>query len=158
MEMIIYDSRANTGTTKHFAKQLAQMFGLQAISVQEVNDYNVNVTAYVLCTYTIDYGAVPDDTQRFLRNHSAKMRAVVANGSSNFRSMGLFGRAGDKISSQYGVELIGRLDMGGSKEDLLKVAQRLEVMTGLPMKLHETKHVRPQSKFINGRFHLQPLL
>lgn len=157
MEMIIYDSRANTGTTKHFAKQLARMFGVQAISVQEVNDYNVNVKAYVLCTYTIDYGAVPEATQTFLKKHSAEMIAVVANGSSNFRTMGLFGRAGDKISSQYDVEMIGRLDMGGSKEDLLKIAQRLEVMTGQDMKIHDVKHVRPQSTFINGRFHLHPL-
>ena len=157
MEMIIYDSRANTGTTKHFAKQLSKVFGIQAISVQEVMNYKVNVKAYVLCTYTIDYGAVPEDTQKFLKAHSSKMIAVVANGSSNFRKMGLFGRAGDKISSQYDVELLARLDVGGTKEDLRNVAERLEVMTGQSMKVADVLHVRPQSKFVNGRFQLHSL-
>lgn len=157
MEMVIYDSRANSGTTKHFARQLARLFNVPAISVQEITQYT-EIKSYILCTYTIDYGAVPEDTKNFLMKHAANMLAVVANGSSNFRTMGLFGRAGDRISAQYEVELLGRLDMGGTREDLVHIAQRVEVLTQKAMQPISIEHVRPQSTFINGKFNLQSLV
>lgn len=156
MEMIIYDSRANSGTTKHFAKQLGQLFQIPVLSVTDVTTYTP-IKPYVLCTHTMGWGEVPENTQSFLAIHADKMIGVVANGSSNFRAMGYFARAGDKISAQYEVELLGRLDMGGTREDLHQIAARLEVLTGKTIRNSFIEQVRPHSEFINGRFILKPL-
>lgn len=156
MDMIIFDSRANSGTTKHFAKQLGGLFNVPVLSVGDVTPYTP-INKYVLCTYTIGWGEVPEETTAFLEKYSKGLMGVVANGSSNFRAMGLFGKAGDRIAAQYDVEMLGRLDMGGSREDLEQIAARLEVLTGKVVNKTTIDEVVPQSKYVNGRFYLQPL-
>lgn len=150
--MIVYDTREETGTTKNFAKQVAKLLKVKAINVQDVPDDCTE--EYILCTYTAGLGEVPKNTVEFLDKHHERMVAVVANGSSNFNKLGLFAKSGDRISNKYVVELLRKLDMGGTSEDIKYVARRSALLMGITLD-DGVERVKPMSTFVNGQFTLQ---
>lgn len=152
--MIVYDTRAGSGTTKHFAKRLAKVLGMPVVNVKSVE--GKIGSEYILCTYTAGRGEVPLETQEFLKDNHENMVGVVANGSSNFRQFGLFCAAGDRIADTYGVEQIKKLDMGGTPGDIIYVAKRVNWLMGLD-KVVEEGSIKPRSTFINGKFNLQSI-
>lgn len=153
--MIVYDTREGSGTTKHFAKRVAKLLGVRAVNVRDVE--GILQEDYILCTYTAGRGEVPITTQKFLQVNSEGLQGVVANGSSNFKQFGLFCVAGDRIADTYNVEQIKKIDMGGTYEDVVYVAQRSKRILGLSVEI-DGGLLKPKSTFINGQFNLQSII
>lgn len=151
--IILYQSRSNSGTTRGFAEKLGRSLGLRVYNLMDIDTVDKE---YILCTFTDGVGEVPRGTKKFLsrEGNAEKMIGVIANGSSNFKSTGLYGLAGDRISNKYGVELIKKLDMGGGIEDVYEVAQRINYKHKLGIKL-DKKSFKPGSTFKNGRFNFK---
>lgn len=154
IKQILFDTRSVSGTTKSFSEKLGRSLGLP---VYHINEVDFVEDAYILCTFTDGVGEVPKSTTRFLKtgNNAEYMQGVVANGSSNFKSTGLFGLAGDRIQADYGVHLYKKLDMGGTVEDVYSVAQRLNYDFKLGVTLNK-KDFLPASTFKNGKFNFAP--
>lgn len=145
---IIYDSRNETGTTKSYATKLAKLFNVPCYNV---NDNELLDDKYILCTYTDGLGEVPKTTEEFLQQHSHNIIGVVGNGSSNFKTMGLFAKVGDIISSKYNVELLKKLDMGGTNSDVIQVAKRLKYKYSIEEEL-DLGLIKEKSTYSNGKF------
>lgn len=111
---------------------------------------------YILCTYTAGYGEVPESTVEFLKGNHKGMVGVIANGSSNFKSLGLFGKSGDRISEKYGVECVRKLDMGGTVDDVKDVAKRCHNLLKLETEV-KYEAVDSISSYTNGKFQLKAL-
>lgn len=154
MTLIIYDSRRSSGTTKNFALNLGKTLGLE---VKHVEDIDTLEEDYLLCTYTAGLGEVPLATQKFLQKNGDYIKAVVANGSSNFKMKGLFALAGERIVNQYNCELIKKLDMGGSRKDVEYVAKRCVNLFSLNNIYLEKLNAEPKSTYINGVFNILPI-
>lgn len=147
---ILYDTREGSGTTQNFAEKLAESLGLRA--------YNINLVDfvqgdYILCTYTYGLGELPVTTSKFLNtgDNAKFIKGVVGNGSSNFKSMGLFGVVGDRIRDSYNVPLYKKLDMGGTNEDVYGVALQINHQFNLGLNIDKSMY-KPESTFINGKF------
>lgn len=153
MTVIVYESRRKSGTTKNFAETLGKVLNLKVINIEDIKFIKED---YILCTHTAGLGEVPLKTQEFLRNNGEYIKGVVANGSSNFKSKGLFALAGDRISHEYDCELIRKLDIGGNREDLLKVAKRCIVLLNLNQEKVNFEEIYNEKKstFKNGVFNL----
>lgn len=133
MFCVVYDSRG--GTTRHAAEQVAKMLGVPSFDVKhkETLDALYHYEAFIFFTYTDMLGKLSKRTRRFLFDapHTHRMKGVVANGSSDFISKGVFGVAGDIISNQYQVPLIRKLDKGGTERDLRDIQMKVEDMFGI---------------------------
>lgn len=70
---------------------------------------------YLLLTYTFGSGEVPPSTAAFLARHAAGLRGVVACGSYHWGPH--FARAADRISAQYGVPVVARVNKAGTAAD-----------------------------------------
>ena len=145
---IVYDTRNKSGTTKAFAEKLAYLFDVPCYNV---NSNLVKDGKFILCTYTDGLGEVPETTEIFLKEHSHNILGVVGNGSSNFKSMGLFAKVGDIIANRYDVELLKKLDMGGKSEDVIYVGRRLKNKYKIDKHLPFDKIIN-KSTYVDGKF------
>lgn len=151
MTIIMYDSRRLSGTTMNFARKLGKTLNLPVKCVKDITTIDED---YILCTYTAGVGEVPLATQKFLENNSKYIKGVVANGSSNFKQQGLFALAGERISNEFGCELLKKLDMGGSDIDVEYVAKRCAKLLSLNNINLKILKEQPKSTFKNGVFTL----
>lgn len=112
---LVYDSL--TGNVRRFTRGVQQEFlnryGLE-LPLLEVQR-GAPGGDYLLLTYTFGEGEVPRSTARFLAEHSAGLRAVVASGSFHWGPN--FGRAGDIIAHHYSVPFLVRLNKAGNQKD-----------------------------------------
>lgn len=154
--MIVYDSRQKTGTTQNFAEKLGNVLGLKVISVQQVMKSKEFKANYILCTYTAGVGEVPKTTQEFLQQHSEGIKGVIANGSSNFISRGLYGLAGDRISQEYNCELLRKIDLGGNVGDIEEVAPYCAMKLGIDHQTLDYSILKKISQYTEGRFTFIP--
>lgn len=125
MYCVVYDSRG--GTTKGVANSVAEGLGIESIDCKQIlRGYKPfeEVEGFIFFTYTDKIGGISKRTARFLESYSGKMKGVVANGSSDFKAMGKFAISGDIISETYGVELISKLDRGGSNKDVNTIVSK----------------------------------
>ena len=71
---------------------------------------------YVLVTYTIGFGDVPDEVIEFLEDNAAYCKAVAVSGDRIWGNN--FGLAGDTISRNLGIPLIMKFEKGGTPSDV----------------------------------------
>lgn len=116
MIRIIYYSI--TGNTKAFAER----FTAEGFEVEALKDANPS-EPFVLFTPTYTFGEVPVKVQRFLEDHSEYLAAVVSFGNRNWGEE--FGKAGDVISTNYGVPLLYKVELRGVDKDFHKIRRRL---------------------------------
>lgn len=118
MYCVVYDSRG--GTTKGVANNVAEFLGIESMDVKDIlrgdKPFGL-VKGFIFFTYTDKVGGVSKRTREFLTEHGDKMLGVVANGSSDFKAMGMFAIAGDIIAKEYNVDILAKLDRGGTYED-----------------------------------------
>lgn len=114
---IVYDSML--GKTKGFAQDLAEATGLPVLSLDE---YDADAP-YVLLTYTIHFGQVPDTTEDFLRLHATKLLGVASGGNRVWGDN--FGRAADLIGERYGVPVLHKFELRGNPADIETMRERL---------------------------------
>jgi protein involved in ribonucleotide reduction len=117
--LIVYDSR--TGNVRRFIHKL----NMRAIQITE--DLIVE-EPFVLVTYTTGFGNVPDKVLHFLKNNHPYLAGVSASGNRNWGSN--FAKAADIISNMYGVPLISKFELSGTKSDVeffIKEVNEIEV-------------------------------
>lgn len=99
--------------------------------VEKINDDNMNILngaeeiadePFLLITYNAGMGQVPEEVDKFLRDHSRNLIGVATSGNRNWGSY--FGKAGDTISNQYDVPIF-KFEMSGTKEDVEKFKEFL---------------------------------
>lgn len=105
--LVVYDSL--TGQCERFAKKL----GIECVDIQE---YQPTEAPVFLITRSWDFGKVTDETKEFLKLYSDKVIALAVGGNRNWGTN--FGAAGDKISQQYGKELVLKFEGSGFGKDV----------------------------------------
>ena len=78
---------------------------------------------YILVTYTINFGQVPETTARFLENNHNNMMAVATSGNKVWGNF--YGKAGEIIANKYNVPLISKFELGGTNKDLERFKQEV---------------------------------
>lgn len=155
MVIVVYDTRRKSGTTKNFAERLGRALNLEVKNVKDVKSHFEG--DIILCTYTAGVGEVPLETRKFLNIHGKKVKAVISNGSSNFKERGLFALAGNRIANEFGCELVRKLDMGGSLKDVEIVAKRCDVILSLNTINLQSLKQEEKSTYINGVFNFKTI-
>jgi protein involved in ribonucleotide reduction len=106
--LIAYDSM--TGNVQRFVSKLPF-----ANTIKITDDLVIN-EPYVLVTYTIGFGNIPDSTANFLKRNAKHLKGVAASGNRNWGEF--FGKSGKLISSLYSVPLIHTFELSGTDNDL----------------------------------------
>ncbi|MBU0279355.1 MULTISPECIES: class Ib ribonucleoside-diphosphate reductase assembly flavoprotein NrdI [unclassified Gemella] len=73
---------------------------------------------YILVTPTIGFGQIPDDVSEFLKNNHKNLVGVVGSGNKNWGNR--FAKAADRISQDYKVPLLMKIELHGNTKDLIK--------------------------------------
>lgn len=105
--MIAYASR--TGNVRYIINKMK----LPSIEIDK--DVILN-DKYILFTFTDGLGDIPPLVKAFLENNYALCEGVIASGNTNFGNNNFCGSA-DKISQQYGIPIIHKLDLRGKPSD-----------------------------------------
>ncbi|MEH6945134.1 class Ib ribonucleoside-diphosphate reductase assembly flavoprotein NrdI [Bacillus sp. JJ722] len=105
--LIVYDSL--TGNVERFVNKLPKK------NVKIIDGLRVH-EPFILVTYTIGFGGVPESTANFLEENYSYLQAVASSGNKVWGSN--FGRAVDIISNQYLVPLILKFELSGTNRDL----------------------------------------
>ncbi|MDA8353890.1 MAG: class Ib ribonucleoside-diphosphate reductase assembly flavoprotein NrdI [Firmicutes bacterium] len=71
---------------------------------------------FVLVTYTTGFGQVPDQVTQFLQRNHRFLFAVAASGNKNWGEG--FARSADIIAEKYGVPILCKFEMSGTKGDV----------------------------------------
>lgn len=104
---IVYDSM--TGNVKRFISKLNYE------SVQ-ISEGLLVERPYILVTYTIGHGNIPQSTNEFLNRNSLFLSAVASSGNKNWGSF--YARAGKLISGKYKVPLLHVFELSGTELDV----------------------------------------
>jgi protein involved in ribonucleotide reduction len=129
---IVYFSNYS-GNTKRFVEKLNGISIRIPIDNGSSGDLIVD-HEYVLFVPTYGGGseksAIPRQVRRFLNIEQNRnlLRGVVGFGNTNFGEH--FCKAADMISAKTGVPIIGRVEIFGTNEDLIKIKERLEILYG----------------------------
>lgn len=110
--LVVYDSL--TGQCERFAHKLE-------VPCINILDYDASDDPIFLVTRSWDFGKVTDETQAFLDEHGHKVKALAVGGNRNWGTN--FGAAGDKISKQFGIELVLKFEGSGFSKDVEYVKQ-----------------------------------
>lgn len=119
--LLVYTTK--TGNVRRFVDKLDYK------SIEITDDLVMN-EPYILVTYTIKFGEVPDNVFKFLErdgNHKF-MQGVVSSGNRNWGA-DMFGKAGDIISQTYRVPLIHKIELSGNQKDVDYIKHKLEERT-----------------------------
>lgn len=116
--MIIYASR--TGNVEWVINKL-QLPSIELSQVQDVNEH------FIIFTYTDGLGNVPQIVEDFLNQHHQYCKGVIASGNINFGVNNFCGSA-DKISKQYNVPIIRKIDLRGCQQDYDHIIQQYNTL------------------------------
>ena len=111
--MIIYASR--TGNVEYIVNKL----NLPSINIRDVKEIK---QSYIIFTYTDGLGLVPHIVEDFLNQHHMNCVGVIASGNTNFGINNFCGSA-DKISKQYSIPVIRKLELRGYPRDYDHIIQ-----------------------------------
>ena len=106
-----------SGNTESFARKLTD----DPLDIKDAKRTNQH---FVLLTPTYKFGQVPDIVSEWLEDNHTNMVGVVSFGNRNWGS-DFFGKAGDLISEMYDVELISKIELRGTSEDVIMVKERI---------------------------------
>jgi protein involved in ribonucleotide reduction len=129
---IVYFSNYS-GNTKRFVEKLNGISIRIPIDNGSSGDLVVD-REYVLFVPTYGGGseksAIPRQVRRFLNIEQNRnlLRGVVGFGNTNFGEH--FCKAADVISAKTGVPIVGRVEIFGTNEDVIKIKERLEILYG----------------------------
>ncbi|MFC4305129.1 class Ib ribonucleoside-diphosphate reductase assembly flavoprotein NrdI [Cohnella boryungensis] len=115
--LVVYDSK--TGNVRRFVEKLK----LPAVQIEESLDLD---QPFILVTYTTGFGQVPDKVSSFLKKHHQKLRGVSASGNRNWGDG--FALSADRISEMYGVPVISKFELSGTKRDVEKFVQEVQAV------------------------------
>jgi protein involved in ribonucleotide reduction len=107
---------SRTGNVKRFIESTG--FDAEAIGDVVVSE------PFVLVTYTDLFGQVPKVVDDFLDLHHENLIGVSGSGNKNWGA-DLFARSADLISKKYGVPIISKFEMSGTKGDVEVFKERV---------------------------------
>lgn len=117
---IVYYTR--TGQTRTFIKKVKEVIDVETIEIpvlkkgKEIKIDRID-KKFILLTPTYYFGQLPEEVEQFLNTENSKnLIAVMSSGNRNWGVN--YALAGDKISSQYNVDLIGKFELAGSQNDV----------------------------------------
>lgn len=110
-----------TGNVRRFVEDYLD--GYETIDITEVDNVD---SPYVLITPTYYFGQVPEEVNDFLADNSENMIGVIASGQMNWGVN--YGKAGDIISDHYGVPLVAKFELRGTKYDGERIKRKLNEM------------------------------
>jgi protein involved in ribonucleotide reduction len=105
-----------TGKVKEFAGNLE--FETVHIKSDTVID-----EPFVLITYTIRFGEIPDEVEEFLKHNSVNLVAVVGSGDTIWGNN--FCKGAKTISQRYNIPLLHTFEKSGLKSDLTTVTNKI---------------------------------
>lgn len=94
-----------------------------SILAEEITESTVATEPFILVTYTIGFGEVPNIVTTFLRNNNAYLRGVAVSGNKVWGAN--YGRAGDIISRDYRVPLLLKFELSGTAADVQTFTERV---------------------------------
>src|SRR5690606_4312531 len=97
-----------TGNVRRFIGKT----GLTAVNIK---DEAIAVEPFVLVTYTIGFGNVPEPVDAWLTQNSELLRGVASSGNRNWGDF--YGRAGDIVAETYDVPLLHKFELAGNDDD-----------------------------------------
>jgi protein involved in ribonucleotide reduction len=129
---IVYFSNYS-GNTKRFVEKLNG--NITRIPIDTASG-GIPMAAREFVLFVPTYGggsensAIPRQVRRFLniKENRDLLRGVVGFGNTNFGEH--FCKAADLISRKTGVPIIGRVEIFGTNEDIIKIKERLELLYG----------------------------
>jgi protein involved in ribonucleotide reduction len=105
-----------TGNTRRFVKKT----GLPAV---EIKRGMKAIKPFVIVTYTIGFGQVPQIVDEFLEQNSDLLRGVAVSGNRNWGDS--YGKAGDIIANKYNVPLLLKFELAGTDDDVKTFKERV---------------------------------
>ena len=78
---------------------------------------------YILFTYTDGYGDVPAEVENFLMANGTLIQGVVCSGDTNYGDA--YCQAADKISEDYGCEILYKVENSGTPEDIESIKKAI---------------------------------
>lgn len=105
---LVYASR--TGNVETIVSNL----NINKIKIETGNEKVLE--PFLIFTYTDGYGDIPEEVATFLEHNHQNLRGVFASGDKNFNEA--FALSGDKISEQYQVKLLYKVENSGDANDI----------------------------------------
>ena len=112
----VYASR--TGNVE----SIVQKLGLEAIFIESGNETIKD--PFILFTYTDGFGDIPMEVESFLIRNSMNLKGVIVSGDPSYGEA--YCKAGDKISEEYGVECLYKVENSGTEQDIQEIKRILE--------------------------------
>lgn len=111
----VYASR--TGNVESIVNAL----GLNATAIESGNETMDD--DFILFTYTDGFGDIPVEVESFLMANGTKLKGVIVSGDLGYGDA--YCKAGDKISEEYGVDCIYKVENAGTEEDIAEISKIL---------------------------------
>jgi|SRR6185437_2389856 len=108
--MIVYASRTNN------VKSVSKKLEASDILCVDIKSTENVTTPFFIFTYTDKIGEAPEHVLDFLYLNEEFLKGVIASGNVNFGAS--FCLSADKISKEFNVPIIKKLDLRGSSNDL----------------------------------------
>ena len=105
-----YAFASRTGNVEEIISSL----GIDALRIDE---------PYILFTYTDGYGDVPAEVENFLMANGTLIQGVVCSGDTNYGDA--YCQAADKISEDYGCEILYKVENSGTPEDIENIKKAI---------------------------------
>lgn len=93
------------------------------LAAKEITAGTIVDKPFILVTYTIGFGDVPDIVTTFLRSNSDYLRGVAVSGNRVWGAN--YGHAGDIISRTYLVPLLLKFELSGTSADVQTFTERV---------------------------------
>ncbi len=113
---IVYFSR--TGNLEKFVKKLNYS------NYVEIVDDLIMEENYVLLISTINFGEVPIEYKKFLKNNRKYLIGVAGSGNRNWGKN--FAIAADKVAKKFDVPIIHKFELSGNEHDVNKFLLEVE--------------------------------
>ena len=112
-----YAFASRTGNVEEIISSL----GIDAL---RINDGSESIDEpYILFTYTDGYGDVPAEVENFLMANGTLIQGVVCSGDTNYGDE--YCQAADKISEDYGCEILYKVENSGTPEDIENIKKAI---------------------------------
>ncbi|MGM9922796.1 MAG: class Ib ribonucleoside-diphosphate reductase assembly flavoprotein NrdI [Bacillus sp. (in: firmicutes)] len=115
--LIVYDSL--TGNVQRFVNKI------RSRSMKITGGLRVK-EPFILVTYTLGFGEVPESTADFLRDNNHYLQGVASSGNKVWGAN--FAKAGDRISNQYSVPLLLKFELSGTERDVEIFTQEVAIL------------------------------
>lgn len=108
---VYYDSK--TGNVQRFIDKIKKERPEWSF-VKISSDMEISENGH-LVTFTTNFGEIPDTTENFLGNENNRkyIKSVSSSGNMNWGT--LFGKAADKIEETYGIPVLMKFELSGTR-------------------------------------------